>query len=184
MKPASLAALLLLGLSTAAAAQTPPSLTSGQVDKGWSGDGHGLAHASGLSCPSAVWAGLGDKAPISFDTSPFAGVAVDATCQYYTYWDSGKANETRLVVNLSKMPDPAAYVAKWSSMKSDAVTGTFEYAGKTYRTLKWNDGARHTSTVVTRAEAGSFITIMFVRPDTYSEDKVWPIVDALFAANP
>lgn len=181
----AIAAIVLLALP--AAAQKPPNVFSWNT--GWSADAKGLKHVSGLNCPSAVWKGIGVTAPIGFDSDPVAGTKIDAECQYYEYWDSGTPKETRFVVNLILTPDMSGLAGAWAALKVKEGAPKFEIVKRdtgSYRTVTWPVFVGHRSMIIARdgGDGGRGIVAIVVVPMAWTDAKVWPVIDAMFKANP
>lgn len=182
-----LAAIATL-FATSAVAQKSPQLYSWNT--GWSADAKGLKHVLGLRCPTAPWKGLSPVAPIGFDTDKVAGTTIHAECQYYQYYDQGTPKETRFVVNLIRVPSVAALAAGWAlNARGGAPTFDMVTRGKArYRVAIWKDDPGHRTLMIARdkgeAGGGEGIVILAIVPLTWTDAKIWPVFDGMFAANP
>lgn len=181
----------MIGLATQLSAQTAPQ--TGSWTPGWTAKPGALVHVTGLKCPTAAWKGYDTTAPEFFNTDSWYGVKTDAVCQYSV---DGMDFMKTFTVNLVRTPDVASAAAaeyKNAQLVAERRPGTITPAfakpvrGKAaYRLMSYSYSfeTHHRHWIATRDKDGQNIMVTAYFPVTMSKEKVWTVMDQLFAANP
>lgn len=181
----------LAAVATQLIAQTAPQ--TGSWTPGWTAKPGALVHVSGLKCPTAAWKGYDTTAPEFFNTDRWFGVKTDAVCQYSVEGMDFMKTFTVNLVRVSDVGGAASAELKNAQLVAQSRKGTITPAfarpvrrSGAYRQMSYDYSfePHHHHWIVTRDEDGQNIMVSAYIPVTMADEKVWAVIDQLFAANP